>query len=64
LAISRRLESSRNVDATAGTITMDNKDNPITLERNTDVELAPDIYIRTADNETLRYYLYRKVKVE
>lgn len=53
----------RIVDATAGTITMDNKDNPITLTRKSDIDLMTDIHIRTADNDTLRYYIYRNETV-
>ena len=51
--------SIRNVDATGMTITMDNKNNPINLTRKIDVEFMPSIHLRTADNETLRYYIYR-----
>ena len=49
----------RTVDATAGVIAMDNKDNPITLTKKIDIELTPGIHIRTANNDTLRYYIYR-----
>ena len=49
----------RSVDATNGVISMDNKDNEITLTKKSDVELMPDFYIRTANNDTLRYYIYR-----
>jgi hypothetical protein len=41
------------------TITMDNKDNPINLTRKIDVEFMPSMHLRTADNETLRYYIYK-----
>jgi len=51
--------SIRNVDATSMTITMDNKNNPINLTRKSDIEFMPSIHIRTADNETLRYYIYK-----
>ena len=47
------------IDANAGVITMDNKDNEITLTKKSDVELMPGIHIRTANNDTLRYYIYR-----
>jgi hypothetical protein len=47
------------VDGTNGVITMDNKDNEITLTKKSDVELMPNIHIRTANNDTLRYYIYR-----
>jgi len=51
----------RSVDATAQTITMDNKDNAITLSKNKDVSLMPGIRIKTADNNTLRYYIYKQI---
>jgi len=51
----------RTVDANAGTITMDNKDNAITLSKNKDTALTGDINIRTADNDTLRFYIYKTI---
>ena len=51
------------VDANAGTITMENKDNTITLSKNKDTTLMSGINIKTADNDTLRYYLYRTVEI-
>jgi hypothetical protein len=54
----------RGVDANAGTITMDNKDNAITLSKNKDTELMPGINIKTADNDTLRFYIYKPVTIE
>ncbi len=53
----------RSVDASAGIITMDNKDNSITLSKNKDVVLAGDLGIKTADNDSLRFYLYKTVKI-
>jgi S-layer protein (TIGR01567 family) len=55
--------SIRNVDATGMTVTMDNKDNQITLSKNKDVLLMQNIHIRTADQDgtaatPLRYYIY------
>jgi len=58
--------SIRNVDATNMAITMDNKDNQVTLSKNKDVVLMQNIYIKTADQDTmdattpLRYYVYKK----
>jgi S-layer protein (TIGR01567 family) len=49
------------VDATAGTITMDNKDYAVTLSKNKDATLTGDIKIRTADNDTLRFYIYKTI---
>lgn len=40
-------------------ILMDNKGNPINLTKKLDVEIIPFIHLRTADNETLRYYIYK-----
>jgi len=51
----------RTVDANALTITMDNKDNAITLSKNKDLSLMPGIRIKTADNSTLRYYIYKQI---
>jgi hypothetical protein len=55
--------SIRNVNPTDMTITMDNKDNPINLTRKFDVEIMPSIHLRTANNETLRYYIYKTEKI-
>ncbi len=49
------------VDANAGTITMENKDNAITLSKNKDTALMSGISIKTADNNTLRYYIYKEI---
>lgn len=48
----------RTVDANAGTITMDNKDNAVTLPKNKDFVLMPGISIKTADSDNLRFYIY------
>lgn len=55
--------SIRNVDATGMTLTMDNKDNQITLSKNKDIPLMGKIHIRAADQDgtaayPLRYYIY------
>ena len=56
--------SIRLVDPTAMTITMDNKDNPITLTSNKDIALMGNIHLKTADQDDisasnpLRYYIY------
>ncbi|RPH74668.1 hypothetical protein EHM76_03125, partial [bacterium] len=49
------------IDPTTGTITLDNKDNAITLSKNKNTEIVPGIFIRTADNDTLRYYIYKNI---
>jgi S-layer protein (TIGR01567 family) len=58
--------SIRNVDATNMVVTMDNKDNQITLSKNKDIVLMQDIHIKTADQDgtdaaPLRYYIYSEV---
>lgn len=55
--------SIRTVDATDMSISMDNKDNQITLSKNKDVALMQNIHIKTADQDVtaatpLRYYIY------
>jgi S-layer protein (TIGR01567 family) len=57
--------SIRNVDPSAFTITMDNKDNQVSLSKNKNTQLMQNIYIRTADQDAtatdpLRYYIYKK----
>ena len=42
--------SIRSVDATSMTITMDNKDNQITLSKNKDIVLMQDVHIKTGVN--------------
>jgi S-layer protein (TIGR01567 family) len=47
--------------STPTTITMENKDNAITLSKNKDISLMPGVGIKTADNNTLRYYIYTEI---
>ena len=60
----------RNVDATDDTITMDNKDNSITLSKNKDTALMAGIGIKTADQDDvtaenpLRFYIYKAATIE
>ena len=62
--------SIKNVDPTAMTITMDNKDNPITLSKNKDVVLMQNISIKTSNQDDisasnpLRYYIYKAETIE
>ncbi|MDQ1261565.1 MAG: hypothetical protein QG575_746, partial [Euryarchaeota archaeon] len=42
-------------------ISMNNKDNPIKLSKNKYVSLAGDLYLQTADSDSLRYYIIRKI---
>ena len=44
---------------TADSITMNNEDNDITLSKNKDISLMPGIGIKTADDDSLRYYVYK-----
>jgi len=58
--------SVRNVDPSTMTITMDNKDNGVTLSKNQNTVLMQNVYIQTADQDNitaatpLRYYIYKK----
>lgn len=58
--------SIRSVNPTAMTVTMDNKDNQITLSKNKDTLLMQNISIKTADQDDvsaaspMRYYIYKK----
>jgi hypothetical protein len=52
------------IDATTGVITMNNKDEPVTLTKNKDTVLMPGVNIKTADNDTLRFYIYKPVTVD
>ena len=61
--------SIRNVDATALSIVMDNKDNQIVLSKNKDIPLMGKIHIKTADQDgtdafPLRYYIYSEETCE
>ena len=54
------------VDADAMRITMNNEDNKITLTKKRDVSLMENIRIKTADqdDQPLRFYIYKEMKVE
>lgn len=62
--------SIKNVDPTAMTITTDNKDNQITLNKNKDVGLMQNISIKTSNQDDisasnpLRYYIYKTESIE
>lgn len=61
--------SIRTVDSSSLSITMDNKDNQVTLSKNKDILLMQDIHIKTADQEDisaenpLRYYIYEATTI-
>jgi S-layer protein (TIGR01567 family) len=63
-------DKMRIASVTADTITMDNKDNTVTLSKNKDISLMGDIKIKTADQDVvddanpLRYYIYKAVTIE
>jgi S-layer protein (TIGR01567 family) len=63
-------DKMRIASVTADTITMDNKDNTVTLSKNKDIALMGDVSIRTADQDVvdeanpLRYYVYKTVTIE
>lgn len=48
-------------EITSGQISMDNRENPITLSRKKYLSLAGDIYLETADSDLLRYYIVREI---
>ena len=50
------------VDANYGTIIMENKDKAITLSKNIDLPLMSDLWIKTANSDELRYYIYRPLE--
>ncbi len=54
----------RSIDANSGVITMDNKDNAMTLNRNRDVSLFPGIGLKTADNDSLRFFIYKQIDLK
>ena len=43
------------------TITMDNKDNTISLSKNVDTVLAGNYHIKAIDGDTLRYYIFKPI---
>ncbi|TFH49545.1 MAG: tetratricopeptide repeat protein, partial [Methanothrix sp.] len=49
-------------DITGTQISMNNKDTPITLSKHKYTSLAGDIYLQTADSDSLRYYIVREVQ--
>ena len=57
-------DKMRIASVSADTITMDNKDNTVTLSKNKDLSLMGDVKIKTADADVLRYYIYKDVTIE
>jgi len=63
-------DKMRIATVTSDTITMDNKDNTVTLSKNKDITLMGDVKIKTSDQDVvddanpLRYYLYKEVTLE
>jgi S-layer protein (TIGR01567 family) len=47
------------INSTAGVIVMNNMDKPITLTKNSRIMLMPGVEIKTADNDSLRYYIFK-----
>jgi hypothetical protein len=43
---------------------MNNKDSPITLSKNKDITPAGDMHLRTANSDSLRYYIYKEEVIE
>ncbi|MCK9567087.1 MAG: hypothetical protein M0Q43_13700, partial [Methanothrix sp.] len=63
-------DKMRIASVTADTITMDNKDNTVTLSKNKDIDLMGDVKILTSDQDVIddanpqRYYLYKEATIE
>ncbi len=63
-------DKMRIASVSADTITMDNKDNTVTLSKNKDIELMGDVSIKTSDQDVIddanpqRYYIYKDVTIE
>ncbi|MDM7934439.1 MAG: S-layer protein domain-containing protein [Methanothrix sp.] len=63
-------DKMRIASVSSDTITMDNKDNTVTLSKNKDISLMGDVKIKTADQDVvdeanpLRYYIYKEVTIE
>ena len=63
-------DKMRIASVSADTITMDNKDNTVTLSKNKDITLMGDVKIKTADQDVvddanpLRYYIYKEMTIE
>ena len=63
-------DKMRIASVSADTITMDNKDNTVTLSKNKDITLMGDVKIKTSDQgviddaNPLRYYIYKEVTIE
>jgi len=51
------------IDPFEGSISMDNRDYGITLKKNWISKIMGDIYLKTADNDTLRYHIYKAVTI-
>ncbi|OPY48580.1 MAG: hypothetical protein A4E49_03458 [Methanosaeta sp. PtaU1.Bin112] len=63
-------DKMRIASVSADTITMDNKDNTVTLSKNKDIDLMGDVKIKTSDQDVVddanpqRYYIYKEVTIE
>ncbi|MFZ2472149.1 MAG: S-layer protein domain-containing protein [Methanothrix sp.] len=62
-------DKMRIATVTGDTITMDNKDNTVTLSKNKDIELMGDVSIKTSDQDVIddtnpqRYYLFKSQEI-
>jgi S-layer protein (TIGR01567 family) len=63
-------DKMRIASVSADTITMDNKDNTVTLSKNKDIDLMGDVKILTSDQDVVddanpqRYYIYKEATIE
>ncbi len=62
-------DKMRIATVTSDTITMDNKDNTVTLSKNNEIDLMGDVKIKTADQDViddanpLRYYIFKSHEI-
>ena len=61
VSVDRPFGNMRIASVSADTITMDNKDNTIILNKNVDTVLAGNYHIKTMEGEALKYYVFKPI---
>jgi S-layer protein (TIGR01567 family) len=61
VGVDRPFGNMRISTVSGDTITMDNKDNTILLNKNADTVVAGDYHIKAIDGDTLRYYVFKPI---
>ena len=67
VTVDTEYDKMRIASVSADTITMDNKDNTVTLSKNKDIDLMGDVKIKTSGQDVidganpLRYYIYKEI---